>query len=392
MLRFTVRFFSALAVVVMVAAPFSAAPAQAQTTAAANEPYNGHALCLPGAYPQENINCLPLGPSTTMTQMAKLGLTIPQKPLPATHPAVELSKMPINIARINLPKNEPANMYATLDDAAAGVNPVRNIAPGNIRYVSFITTTKVNGKSYVQLSTGEWMRASPAGVTPFNGLIFSRTPTNSFGWIVDTGRARTAPGYQNKEIGDPLAKETVVQIYDVQNANGTDWYMIGPDRWVEWRYIRQVRINTTPPQGVDNNRWIEVNVYDETLSVYENGQLIFATMVASGVEPLYTRPGLFKIREKKPLETMTGAFAADRSDYYYLQDVPWTMYFDDARALHGAYWRAGFGYQGTHGCVNLSIGDSAWLFQWAKQGDWVYVWDPSGKTPTDPKFYTAGGA
>ena len=107
---------------------------------------------------------------------------------------------------------------------------------------------------------------------------------------------------------------------------------------------------------------------------------------------VYTRPGLFQIYKKKPLETMTGAFEADKLDYYYLEDVPWTMYFDQARALHGAYWRPWFGVAGTHGCVNFSLGDANWLFQWAKEGDWVSVWDASGKTPTDPKFYGAGGA
>ena len=89
---------------------------------------------------------------------------------------------------------------------------------------------------------------------------------------------------------------------------------------------------------------------------------------------------------------MSGSFEADRSDYYYLEDVPWTMYFDDKRALHGAYWRAWFGYPGTHGCVNFSIGDAKWLYDWANVGDYVYVWDPSGETPTDPSFYGAGGA
>ena len=89
---------------------------------------------------------------------------------------------------------------------------------------------------------------------------------------------------------------------------------------------------------------------------------------------------------------MSGAFEAGKTDYYYLEDVPWTMYFDQARALHGAYWRSWWGMPGTHGCVNLSIGDSNWLFQWANEGDFVYVWDPSGKTPTDPAFYGAGGA
>jgi lipoprotein-anchoring transpeptidase ErfK/SrfK len=210
--------------------------------------------------------------------------------------------------------------------------------------------------------------------------------------MVDHARARSAPGYNYPEVGEIIMRETAVQIYQVQAADGVDWYQIGPGQWMERRYLRQVRINTTPPAGVTGGRWIEVNLYDQTLSVYDQGQLVFATMVASGGDPFFTRPGLFQVYQKKPLETMQGAFEADRSDFYYLEDVPWTMYFDQARALHGAYWRAWFGYAGTHGCVNLSIGDSAWLFQWAKEGDWVYVWDPSGETPTDPSLYTAGGA
>jgi lipoprotein-anchoring transpeptidase ErfK/SrfK len=171
-----------------------------------------------------------------------------------------------------------------------------------------------------------------------------------------------------------------------------EWYMIGPDQWMPWQDARRVRVDTNPPEGITGDRWITVDLYDQTLAVYDHRQLVFATLVASGGEPFYTRPGLFKIYQKKPLETMSGAFEAGKVDYYYLEDVPWTMYFDQARALHGAYWRAWYGYPGTHGCVNLSIGDAAWLYQWANEGDPVYVWDPSGKTPTDPKLYTEGGA
>jgi lipoprotein-anchoring transpeptidase ErfK/SrfK len=66
------------------------------------------------------------------------------------------------------------------------------------------------------------------------------------------------------------------------------------------------------------------------------------------------------------------------------------MYFDQARAIHGSYWRTFFGYPQSHGCINLSPGDSNWVFQWANEGDWVYVFDPSGKTPTDPEYYGPG--
>jgi hypothetical protein len=303
-----------------------------------------------------------------------------------------LTHSPVELAKINLPATEPAKVFASLDAAASGENPSRSIPAGQLRYVSIINVARVNGKPFVQLKSGEWMRASPAAYPLFQGLQFTRTPSNSFGWMVDHAKARSAPGYANPEVGEIIYRETPVQIYNIKAADGVDWYQIGPGQWMERRYIRQVRINTQPPKGVTGDRWIEVNLYDQTLSAYDKGQLVFATMVASGGDPFFTRPGLFQIFEKKPLETMQGAFEADRSDFYYLEDVPWTMYFDQARALHGAYWRAWFGYPGTHGCVNLSIGDSAWLFNWAKEGDWVYVWDPSGETPVDPALYTAGGA
>ena len=365
----------------------------ASTATAQNqpEPFTGEALCLPDAYPG-GADCLVLGPAKKLTEWAAYGLTYPPRPLPARKPPAELTQSPVTIAKINLPATEAAPLFSTLDDAVNGNNPVRYIDAGKLRYVSIINVQRVNDKPYVQLKSGEWMRASPAAYSSFQGLQFYRTPANSFGWIVDHTRARTAPSYSSPEVDPILYRETPVQIYQIVNREGTDWYQIGFDRWVERRYIRQVRINTTPPAGVTSNRWIEVNLYDQTLSVYENNQLIFATMIASGGEPFYTRPGLFQIYKKKLLETMQGAFEADRSDFYYLEDVPWTMYFDQARALHGAYWRAWYGFPGTHGCVNLSIGDSAWLFQWAKEGDWVYVWDPSGQTPTDPSLYTQGGA
>jgi lipoprotein-anchoring transpeptidase ErfK/SrfK len=78
--------------------------------------------------------------------------------------------------------------------------------------------------------------------------------------------------------------------------------------------------------------------------------------------------------------------------YYFLEDVPWVLYFDQSRALHGTYWHDQFGTPNSRGCVNLSITDARWFFEFAQEGSWVYVWDPTGETPTDPALYSAGGA
>jgi lipoprotein-anchoring transpeptidase ErfK/SrfK len=103
---------------------------------------------------------------------------------------------------------------------------------------------------------------------------------------------------------------------------------------VEGRKLAVVTPNTTPPEGVTGDRWIEVNLEEQSLAVYENNRLVFATMIATGMKPFWTRPGAFQIFEKKEAETMRNN---DPTDFYYLEDVPYTMYFDGARALHGAY-------------------------------------------------------
>jgi hypothetical protein len=358
------------------------------------ETYAGLPLCQPDAYVADPEDCLPLGPSAFLSDLAKQGVTYPAPPLPAVKPDPGLNAVTAKYAKINLAAFENAPVYSSLEDAIAGNNPIRSMLGGKgLRYISYIQRIDNEGGHYLQLPGGEWMRASPAGVSSdFQGLVFRGNPTNPFGWIIERVKPKVSPSTLSADVADELPQNSVVPIYKIVKAEETDWYMIGPNQWVPRHYIRQFPFNPTPPKGVENNRWIEINLFEQTIGVYEKGQLLFASLIATGVEPYYTRPGLFKIYKKKPFENMSGAFNADKSDFYYLADVPWTMYFDEARALHGAYWRAWFGIEQSHGCVNLSLGDSHWLYDWAKENDWVYVWDPSGKTPTDPKFYTQGGA
>jgi lipoprotein-anchoring transpeptidase ErfK/SrfK len=36
--------------------------------------------------------------------------------------------------------------------------------------------------------------------------------------------------------------------------------------------------------------------------------------------------------------------------------------------LHGTYWHNNFGSPMSHGCVNLSVSDAAWFYDWAAVG------------------------
>lgn len=353
------------------------------TAAQGSEPDSGAVVCAPAVYLESPGDCLPLGPSTFLTEMGKLGMTFPPRPLLALSPDPGLTQLPY--------------LYFHLEDdivpilsGPAGGETGQAFQPGFV-YVSYIDRVESNGVYYM-LQNGGWIPGKGSRVgeySRFQGLQFRSTPPNSFAWPLPfyTGSIPVyrAPGY-NAPLTDKILYPYVdiVQVYATQNADGVDWNLIGPDQWVEARILATVTPSTTPPEGVITGRWIDVDLAEQTLTVYDNNQLVFATVIASGLEPFWTRPGLFQVYQKKETETMRNG---DPTDFYYLDNVPWTMYFDKARALHGAYWRTRFGYPQSHGCVNLSVGDAHWLYNWAHEGDYVYVHDPSGLTPTDPALY-----
>jgi hypothetical protein len=367
-------------------------PFASDKNSTASEPFSGEILCLPGIYLQSPEDCLPAGPSAYMTDMARKGIILPLRGLQASPPDPSLPQV---VGDILIFPKEAVTVYHTLDDAVA--RKPQTTLPAGMKYMVSSETVKVGSTIYYHLRRGGWVLKGKNGpeccvpVRRFQGLLFSQQPRYPFGWIIFETKSREAPGEDAPETSKQYFYTNIVQVYATQRVGDYDWVMIGLNEWIDRRNVALVLYDPTPPPGVTGDRWIDVNLFEQTVSVYDQGELVFATLIASGLRPYYTQPGLFKIREKKEFEIMGGAFKPDRSDYYYLENVPWTMYYDGNRALHGAYWRTFFGYPQSHGCVNLSTGDAAWLYHWAKVGDWVYIWDPSGKTPTDQQIYDSVG-
>ncbi len=359
------------------------------------EDNSGAVLCQPGVYLQSPGDCIPLGPSETLTRLAQMGMEYPLRPLPASKPGPDLNALPYQYYKVDA--STGTGFYPSLEAAIARQGASRILPSGRLLYVVYATRIDTDRQgTYFLLPSGNYMPGdgSTAQVaSSFQGLEFHATPRNAFGWVINpSGGPVYAQPNRTQPVLRTLGRFDVVQVYSRQTIEGVEWALIGPDEWVEERLLGVVTPNPVPPEGVTNGRWIDVNLAEQTLAVYDKSRLVFATLVTTGIEPFYTRPGLFPIYKKLETENMQGAFEADRSDFYYLENVPWTMYFDKARALHGAYWGTLFGYAASHGCVNLSVGDSKWLFLWAEEGDWVWVHDPSGQTPTDPSYYGDGGA
>jgi len=61
------------------------------------------------------------------------------------------------------------------------------------------------------------------------------------------------------------------------------------------------------------------------------------------------------------------------------------MYFDGGISLHGTYWHDLFGYRQSHGCVNLTISDAHYLYNWFHNGT-----DPTDQLDNPVYVYSSG--
>ena len=113
-------------------------------------------------------------------------------------------------------------------------------------------------------------------------------------------------------------------------------------------------------------RWIEVNLSEQRVYAWEGETLANSFVVSTGTWATPTVVGTFQIWNKTRIQTMSGPG-------YSLPNVPYVMYFYEDYGFHGTYWHNNFGTPMSHGCVNLTIPDSEWLYNWASYGTTVIV-------------------
>ena len=120
------------------------------------------------------------------------------------------------------------------------------------------------------------------------------------------------------------------------------------------------------PEKGNGKRWIDVSLSEQRVYAYEGDIIVNAFIVSTGTARTPTVTGKYKIWIKLKSTTMSGPG-------YHLTNVPYTMYFYKGYGLHGTYWHNNFGTPMSHGCVNLSIPDAQWLYNWAFEGTEVNV-------------------
>lgn len=325
--------------------------------------------------------CPQTGPGAKAFELARLGL-YPEKPLPTIPIDKSMGYLPFGYLRAN---GGNVSIYSTAEVARQGGNASAQISPGFVFLSYTYIGNPIEPGNVYRSQQGFVSGNSVSRVTPsyFKGLAFARTPDRPFGWINSGGSCpQRTPGGVADFVDRCFMRYEVAQIYLEQVVDGETWYMIGPDEWLQAQFIAKVEPDTQRPEGVESERWISVNLDEQTVAAYEGGQLVYVTVVSTGRYGVWTQPGTFQVWAKLKRDNMTGGID---EGFYYLEDVPWVQYFDQARALHGTYWHNQFGTPNSRGCVNLSITDARWFFDFAQEGTRVCVWDPSGETPTDPR-------
>jgi lipoprotein-anchoring transpeptidase ErfK/SrfK len=273
--------------------------------------------------------------------------------------------------------------YAWMDDYAPffdapGGSPVDQASEGLLYYTIEETVADGSGNTWYRVDD-RWASAANMHLyeeSKFAGVEVNTRPERPFGWVLQRVRAAPAPDAAPAADTPWVEKYTFVEIYDATSgADGWIWYDIGNGRWIKQTYLGLVDVSPRPSGVDEGDFWVEVDLYEQTVAAYEGNRLVYATVVSTGLPGWDTNEGLFTVYARHEEWHMWGGEVGD--DYYYLQDVPHTMFFDDEIALHGAYWHDEFGYKRSHGCVNMPPRTAEWVWNWSEDAPnedlWVWV-------------------
>ena len=199
-------------------------------------------------------------------------------------------------------------------------------------------------------------------------------------------------------VGTLSAGTRVKVLAEERSADGGTWYRIDGGRYAGGRILASLvgRLPgplpnlTAPDRSAPGNVWLVVDRDASTLTVVRDGRPELVTYVSLGEAGMETPDGTYGTIGKYQADDMSSTNVADDDDYagepYDLPNVPFTQYYKEGGyAIHGTYWHDQFGTAESHGCVNLTVGDAAYLFGLTSpslaRGSEVQWTEPENATP-----------
>jgi len=199
--------------------------------------------------------------------------------------------------------------------------------------------------------------AEPVRTFTLSRVALAAQPERPFAWILKPVQPSLTPGGELNPEAPILERYEVVQIFATELWNDQVWYLIGPHRWIDQTYVARSRLRlaqrvwTRKPPGRSEPLRANAGRLPRRSDGLRDAGL-------SGLRGWDTPPDLSQVWLRVESGKMSGGY--NRPDYYFLEDVPWTQYFNRDVALHTAYWHDGFGYR-------VATVASIWL-RWTPSG------------------------
>jgi lipoprotein-anchoring transpeptidase ErfK/SrfK len=289
-----------------------------------------------------------------------------------------LSALPPKVAGDGL----PYRYYFVGKDGASGFRdlahaedeaPDQDLEPGFA--VAMVEERAAHGERWGRTRHGEWValrELAEAHPASFKGEEVSSSRSLDFGWVAADRVSVYAAPAASKVTGSRVHFE-VVPWREEQATHGGRMVRVSEDgapaAWMRERDL--VRPTPAPPPdeiggSATLERWIDIELASQTLIAYEGTRPVYATLVSTGRgapgSDSATPPGVHRIWVKLLSTNMGNMANEDAEEHYSIEDVPYVQFFDNAVALHGAFWHRSFGRAHSHGCVNLAPADAEWLF------------------------------
>jgi hypothetical protein len=274
---------------------------------------------------------------------------------------VENTPLPYKYSMVLIEEGALMPMWASVADLRAHAEPERQLARGDT--VAIDSQIEFEGASYYVTVDDKVMPIAGTKIvekySDWQGIQLEGVHL-PFGWVTPQ-KAQVYDAPNGSKVGEALRRERL-DILEESTIGGKRWARVGEGRWLKASDLNEVRQLARPTGTGTHPQWFDVDLGEQTVVAYKGETPVYATLTASGRDPNHTPLGNYPIWGKATAITMKSQEYDDIP--YYVNKVPWVMFFQAHNALHGAYWHDRFGIKKSHGCVNLAPRDARAIFDW----------------------------
>jgi lipoprotein-anchoring transpeptidase ErfK/SrfK len=281
--------------------------------------------------------------------------------------------------------------FVAMTMAACGEQDSAQTSPVTTTHLGVRVTETAKNVDHVLLTpTATATTVVQSTPTPVPTLTVNWSASASTIYTVGTANIRSLP-YTSGSIVSTAAAGQALSSYgtiagEILSA-GAVWYRVSAQGSAP-EYIYNELVSTTKPVPVSadtaSGKVINVNLTTQHIDAYDNGVLVHDNLITSGQPGLLTPTGTFSIISKLHPTVFYSPWGKDSPYYYAPLNIDYALGFQGTLLfLHDATWRGndfGPGTQvphtaadgtqmtGSHGCIEMSVTNSAWFYNWAPLG------------------------